>query len=62
MSTSVRRLSRFFTIKQTAAQFAVSEKTVRRWIEGGLLAAHTLGTSVRIAEEDLIGFAASRRR
>lgn len=62
MTAATRGLPRFLTIKQTAAQFAVSEKTVRRWIDCGLLRAHEFGASVRIAEDDLVSFAAARRR
>ena len=45
-----------------AAHFAVSEKTVRRWIDNELLRTHDFGTSVRIAEDALVSFAAARRR
>jgi excisionase family DNA binding protein len=52
---------RFFTVAAVAAFFAVSTRTVRRWIKGGDLVAHRFGTAVRIAESDLKAFIAHQR-
>jgi excisionase family DNA binding protein len=53
---------RFFTAAQVADVLQVTERTVRRWIAGGELAVHRLGTRVRIAEADLRAFLALRHR
>jgi excisionase family DNA binding protein len=62
MTSSAPRIPRFFTIKYTAENFDVCEKTVRRWIKSGQLPSHTLAGAVRISEADLVSFAAARRR
>ena len=41
------------TVSEVAEVCRVSDRTVRRWIERGELAAHRLGRQVRISEKDL---------
>lgn len=62
MTVPTRRQLRFLTIKQTAAQLAMSEKTIRRWIGCGALPSHEFGKAVRISEDDLTSFTAAKRR
>ena len=45
--------ARYLTIRESAAAFRVSERTVRRWITRGVLAARKVGGTVRVAEEVL---------
>lgn len=52
---------KFYTIKDVAIVFRVSEKTIRRWIENGELRAHRLGRQWRIADDDLRAFCALGR-
>jgi excisionase family DNA binding protein len=49
------------TVSEVARRLAVSEKTVRRWIDRGDLVAHQLGRAIRISEADLRAFVALRR-
>jgi excisionase family DNA binding protein len=53
---------RFFTIAAVAEFFAVSTRTVRRWIERGDLITHRFGSAVRIADSDLKTFVARQRQ
>ena len=41
------------TVSEVAEVCRVSDRTVRRWIERGELAAHRLGRQVRVSEKDL---------
>jgi excisionase family DNA binding protein len=52
---------RFYTIAEVADLLEVSSRTVRRWINAGLLKVHRFGRSVRIAEADLHAFLAVHR-
>ena len=52
---------RLLTIPDVAERCQVSEKTVRRWIVAGELAAYLLGRQWRIDPEDLQNFLKSRR-
>jgi excisionase family DNA binding protein len=52
---------RFFTIGDIATSLDVSNRTVRRWIAGGTLAAHRFTGVVRISERDLLAFLAVHR-
>jgi len=52
-STSHPLFPELLTIKETALALKVSEKTVRRWIETGELAAAKLGSQWRICLKDL---------
>jgi excisionase family DNA binding protein len=51
-----RREERFFTVKQLAARWQISERQVHRFIESGALTAHRIGRSLRIAESDVLLF------
>jgi len=53
---------RYLTIQGVADQLDVSARTVRRWIESGDLVAHDFGRLVRVGENDLGAFVATRRR
>ncbi|HEX2941238.1 MAG TPA: helix-turn-helix domain-containing protein [Rhodopila sp.] len=53
---------RMLTPVSVAARLAVSIKTVRRAIKAGELHAYQFGRLYRIAEEDLILYAARRRK
>lgn len=59
--TEQSSLPHFHSIPQVADRFQVSEKTVRRWIEQGLLPVHRLGRQIRISDRDLEIFLSSRR-
>jgi excisionase family DNA binding protein len=52
---------RFYTVTDVASHFAVSVRSVRRWIADKKLAAHHFGSAVRIAESDLRAFIAMHR-
>lgn len=51
----------FYTIEQIAKFVEVSTRTVRRWIQGGLLVAHRINGLVRISEADFQAFLATHR-
>jgi excisionase family DNA binding protein len=46
----------FITIAEAAARLGVSEKTIRRWIAAGLLAAVRMGSQIRISVSALLHF------
>jgi excisionase family DNA binding protein len=52
---------RSFTIKQVAERWSSSERTVRRRIKTGDLAAFRVGSLLRILESDLEAFEAKYR-
>ena len=54
------RAARLLSIKEAAEFFAVSEKTVRRWIAAGQLVAHKLGRQWRIPPDEIERFLATR--
>jgi excisionase family DNA binding protein len=54
-------LPKFYTIEQIADCLSVSSRTVRRWIDAGLLIAHRFNGIVRISEADFAAFWAARR-
>jgi excisionase family DNA binding protein len=58
-STTLRN---FHTIQEVSDSLEISSRTVSRWIASGELIAHRLGRSVRIADDDLRVFLATRRR
>jgi excisionase family DNA binding protein len=62
MTTLKQPVSQLLTIKETAHELRVSEKTVRRWIETRELIAHKLGRQWRISWEDLANFVKIRRQ
>ncbi len=51
----------FFTIAEVAGPLNVSTRTVRRWINLGLLRVHRFGRTVRISEADRAAFLAVHR-
>jgi excisionase family DNA binding protein len=59
-STQPRRPARLLSIAEVAEYCAVSEKTVRRWIDSKQLRALRLGRQWRIAPEDLESFLRTR--
>ncbi len=46
----------FLTVKGVAQRLQLSEKSVRRLIDEGMLRVHRFGRAIRIAEEDLNQF------
>jgi excisionase family DNA binding protein len=56
-----RSVPRFYTVDEIANRLVVSERTVRRWVDDGLLIAHTIGGVVRVAESDLVAFLKAHR-
>jgi excisionase family DNA binding protein len=52
---------KFFTVEEVASFFAVSLRSVRRWIADEKLVVHHFGRAVRIAESDLRAFIAAHR-
>ena len=61
-ATTSNRLPRLYTVRDTATYAQTSEKTVRRWLNSGMLPFHRLGRQIRIAEADLLAFLAERRQ
>ena len=53
---------RLLSVASVAKRLQVSTKTVRRWIETGVLRVHRLGRCVRISETDLQEFLDQRRQ
>jgi excisionase family DNA binding protein len=53
--------TRFYTIEQIAECVDASTRTVRRWIEKGLLVAHRINGLVRISDADFQAFLAAHR-
>ena len=52
---------KFYTIPQIAQCVDASTRSVRRWIEKGLLVAHRINGLVRISEADFQAFLANHR-
>jgi excisionase family DNA binding protein len=52
---------KFYTIEQIADGVEASTRSVRRWIEEGLLIAHRINGLVRISEADFQAFLAAHR-
>jgi excisionase family DNA binding protein len=50
------------SIGDVAEAMNASTRTIRRWIADGDLHAHRMGRLVRVSEDDLVAFAATRRR
>jgi excisionase family DNA binding protein len=55
------RTPRFFTVVDVAEILSLSPRSVRRLIDDKQLPVHKFGRAVRIAEDDLRTFIASRR-
>ena len=53
--------TKLFTIKEIAECVGVCDRTIRRWIEKGLLVAHDFNGLVRISEADFQAFLAAHR-
>jgi excisionase family DNA binding protein len=53
--------AKLFTIKEIAECVGVCDRTIRRWIEKGLLVAHDFNGLVRISEADFQAFLAAHR-
>ena len=53
--------TKFYTIPQIAECVDASTRTVRRWIEKGLLVAYRINGLVRISEADFQAFLATHR-
>ncbi len=62
MANPPTRLPQFFSVADIAHHVGVSTRTIKRWIKHGDLHAHRLGRQLRIAEDDVDAFIASRRR
>jgi excisionase family DNA binding protein len=56
------RPPRLYTVAEIARHTQCSERTVRRWLNAGLLPFHRLGRQIRIAAPDLIAFLRLRRQ
>ena len=56
------RVARLLSIREVAEYCAVSDKTVRRWIDRKQLRAHQLGRQWRIAPDDLETFPPDARQ
>jgi excisionase family DNA binding protein len=52
---------RFYTIEEIAECVGASTRTIRRWIDKGLLIAHRINGLVRISEADFLAFLAAHR-
>jgi excisionase family DNA binding protein len=52
---------KFYTIEQIADCVEASTRSVRRWIDEGLLIAHKINGLVRISEADFQAFLAAHR-
>ena len=55
-SRAIATEERLLTIPEVADRLRVNQKTVRRWIDMGELAAYKLGRQWRISERDLRNF------
>jgi excisionase family DNA binding protein len=58
---SAERPRAMFTVKELAAAWKRSERTIRRLIKSGELRAHRIGSAVLIAEDDADVFLARNR-
>jgi excisionase family DNA binding protein len=61
MKTPQSKSPKFYDVKQIADCVDVSTRTVRRWIDTGLLIAHRINGLVRISEADFQAFLATHR-
>lgn len=61
MPRSPRPSLPYLTVKDIAAEFGVSARSVWRWIDDGDLVVHRFGRAVRIAPADRDSFAARCR-
>ena len=56
------KLMTMLTVQMVADRMGVSERTVFRWIEAGVLSAFRAGRVLRISEKDLADFIDDRSR
>jgi excisionase family DNA binding protein len=61
MKTDRANSTKFYTIQQIADCVEASTRSVRRWIDEGLLIAHKINGLVRISEADFQAFLAAHR-
>jgi len=61
MKTEQLTSTKFYMIEQIAECVDASTRTVRRWVEKGLLVAHRINGLVRISEADFQAFLATHR-
>jgi excisionase family DNA binding protein len=52
----------YLTLEETAATLRVSERTVRRWISRGIVAARKIAGTVRVAREAIVEGKVNSRR
>lgn len=60
-SERLKVAAKLFTVEEIAECVGVCERTVRRWIEKRLLAAHRFSGVVRVSEADFKSFLAAHR-
>ena len=60
MKKTTSLVSPLTSITELAERLGVSTKTISRWIQSGELHAYRLGRQIRIAEEDVRNFVATR--
>ena len=61
MKTPQSNSPKFYNVEQIADSVDVSTRTVRRWIDKGLLVAHRINGLVRISETDFLAFLTAHR-
>ncbi len=59
--TTASAPKKFYRIEQVADRLEVATRTVRRWIKAKLLIVHRINGVVRVSDDDLAAFLASRR-
>jgi excisionase family DNA binding protein len=62
MTTKESPIPRFYTVKAVANQLGVNQKSIRRWIDAGVLHFHKFQGRLRISEDDLRAYVSSCRR
>ena len=60
-SENSKATAKLFTVEEIAECVGVCERTIRRWIENGVLVAHRFNGVVRISEADFRSFLAAHR-
>ena len=60
--TFTKHANIYLSLQEVAERFGVNERTVRRWITGGVLNAYKLGHQWRISQKDIDAFLARCRR
>jgi excisionase family DNA binding protein len=62
MTTKQSPIPRFYTVEEVAERLGVTGKSIRRWIDQGVLPFHKFQGRLRISEEDLLAYVSSCRR